>query len=51
MFIKVNTVPNPLAKEELNLLAKLMGGLEVRKPSNTDCGFRVNLFATDEEEE
>ncbi|XP_047013189.1 protein OSCP1 isoform X1 [Ictalurus punctatus] len=48
---KVNTIPNPLAKEELNLLAKLMGGLEVRKPSNTDSGFRVNLFATDEEEE
>lgn len=50
-FFKVNTVPNPLAKEELNLLAKLMGGLEGRKPSNTDSGFRVNLFATDEEEE
>uniref|UniRef100_A0AAR2L8F4 Organic solute carrier partner 1 n=1 Tax=Pygocentrus nattereri TaxID=42514 RepID=A0AAR2L8F4_PYGNA len=48
---KVNTIPNPLAKEELNLLAKLMGGLEVQKPSNTDSGFRVNLFATDEEEE
>ncbi|KAB5586724.1 hypothetical protein PHYPO_G00004870 [Pangasianodon hypophthalmus] len=48
---KVNTIPNPLAKEELNLLAKLMGGLEVRKPSNTDSGFRINLFATDEEEE
>ncbi|MCJ8728494.1 hypothetical protein PDJAM_G00005090 [Pangasius djambal] len=48
---KVNTIPNPLAKEELNLLAKLMGGLEVRKPSNTDSGFRISLFATDEEEE
>ncbi|XP_060725967.1 protein OSCP1 [Tachysurus vachellii] len=48
---KVNTVPNPLAKEELNLLAKLMGGLEVRKPSINESGFRVNLFATDEEEE
>ncbi|KAG8009899.1 Serine/threonine-protein kinase 40 [Nibea albiflora] len=48
---KVNTAPNPLAKEELNLLAKLMGGLEVQKPGNADSGFRVNLFATDEEEE
>lgn len=48
---KVNTAPNPLAKEELNLLARLMGGLEVQKPGNTDSGFRVNLFATDEEEE
>ncbi|KAI2655065.1 Protein OSCP1 [Labeo rohita] len=48
---KVNTTPNPLAKEELNLLARLMGGLEVQKSANTDSGFRVNLFATDEEEE
>uniref|UniRef100_A0A8C2DB32 Organic solute carrier partner 1 n=1 Tax=Cyprinus carpio TaxID=7962 RepID=A0A8C2DB32_CYPCA len=48
---KVNTTPNPLAKEELNLLARLMGGLEVQKSTNTDSGFRVNLFATDEEEE
>uniref|UniRef100_A0A667Z0G4 Organic solute carrier partner 1 n=1 Tax=Myripristis murdjan TaxID=586833 RepID=A0A667Z0G4_9TELE len=48
---QVNTAPNPLAKEELNLLARLMGGLEVKKPGNTESGFRVNLFATDEEEE
>ncbi|XP_028281472.1 protein OSCP1 isoform X1 [Parambassis ranga] len=48
---QVNTAPNPLAKEELNLLARLMGGLEVQKPGNADSGFRVNLFATDEEEE
>lgn len=48
---QVNAAPNPLAKEELNLLAKLMGGLEVQKPGNADTGFRVNLFATDEEEE
>ncbi|KAI4810750.1 protein OSCP1 isoform X1 [Pseudochaenichthys georgianus] len=48
---KVNMAPNPLAKEELNLLARLMGGLEVQKPGNADNGFRVNLFATDEEEE
>uniref|UniRef100_A0A8C7MCJ4 Organic solute carrier partner 1 n=1 Tax=Oncorhynchus kisutch TaxID=8019 RepID=A0A8C7MCJ4_ONCKI len=43
--------PNPLAKEELNMLARLMGGMEVQKPGNADSGFRVNLFATDEEEE
>ncbi|XP_056141717.1 protein OSCP1 isoform X1 [Lampris incognitus] len=48
---KVNTTPNPLAKEELNMLARLMGRLEVQKPGNTDSGFRVNLFSTDEEEE
>lgn len=49
--LQVNTAPNPLAKEELNLLAKLMGGLEFQKSGNADSGFRVNLFATDEEEE
>uniref|UniRef100_A0A3B5Q999 Organic solute carrier partner 1 n=2 Tax=Xiphophorus TaxID=8082 RepID=A0A3B5Q999_XIPMA len=49
--LQVNSAPNPLAKEELNLLARLMGGLEVQKPGSTDTGFRVNLFATDEEEE
>ncbi|XP_066573859.1 protein OSCP1 [Amia ocellicauda] len=47
---KENAAPNPLAKEELNLLARLMGGLDVKK-SSSDAGFRVNLFATDEEEE
>uniref|UniRef100_A0A8C8HC07 Organic solute carrier partner 1 n=1 Tax=Oncorhynchus tshawytscha TaxID=74940 RepID=A0A8C8HC07_ONCTS len=47
----INTAPNPLAKEELNMLARLMGGMEVQKPENADSGFRVNLFATDEEEE
>lgn len=49
--LQVNAAPNPLAKEELNLLAKLMGGLEFQKSGNADSGFRVNLFATDEEEE
>lgn len=51
MCQQVNAAPNPLAKEELNLLARLMGGLEVQKPGNADSGFRINLFATDEEEE
>lgn len=51
MLQQVNTAPNPLAKEELNLLAKLMGGLKVQKAGNAESGFRVNLFATDEEEE
>ncbi|TNN02164.1 hypothetical protein fugu_009651 [Takifugu bimaculatus] len=48
---KVNTAPNPLAKEELNLLARLMGGLEVQKLGNADTDFRLNLFANDKEEE
>lgn len=51
MCQQVSAAPNPLAKEELNLLARLMGGLEVQKPGNADTGFQINLFATDEEEE
>ncbi|CAH2221905.1 Hypothetical predicted protein [Pelobates cultripes] len=48
---KENIVPNPMAKEELNLLAKLMGGLELKKPPTSDYSFRLNLFTNDEEEE
>lgn len=48
---KENAAPNPLAKEELNLLARLMGGLEMKKASAGDPGFRLNLFTSDEEEE
>ncbi|XP_039367764.1 protein OSCP1 isoform X1 [Mauremys reevesii] len=48
---KENAAPNPLAKEELNFLARLMGGLEIKKPSGSEPGFRLNLFTTDEEEE
>ncbi|XP_066125731.1 protein OSCP1 isoform X3 [Saccopteryx bilineata] len=46
-----STAPNPLAKEELNFLAKLMGGMEIKKSSGPEPGFRLNLFTTDEEEE
>ncbi|XP_064408234.1 protein OSCP1 isoform X1 [Latimeria chalumnae] len=48
---KENAAPNPLAKEELNLLARLMGGLEVKKPLGSEPGFRLNLFSTNEEED
>ncbi|XP_053563104.1 protein OSCP1 isoform X2 [Bombina bombina] len=48
---KENVVPNPLAKEELNLLAQLIGGMELKKPSSSDHAFRLNLFTNDEEEE
>lgn len=51
VYQQVNVAPNPLAKEELNLLARLMGGLEVQTLGNAESGFRVNLFSTDEEEE
>ncbi|XP_030679301.1 protein OSCP1 isoform X1 [Nomascus leucogenys] len=46
-----SVAPNPLAKEELNFLARLMGGMEIKKPSGPEPGFRLNLFTTDEEEE
>uniref|UniRef100_UPI00398E3B0B protein OSCP1 n=1 Tax=Pristiophorus japonicus TaxID=55135 RepID=UPI00398E3B0B len=48
---KENAAPNPLAKEELNLLAQLMGGLEIQAPVANEPGFRLNLFGTDEEED
>ncbi|ROL45963.1 Protein OSCP1 [Anabarilius grahami] len=48
---QADTTPNPLATEELNLLAKLMGGMEVQKLLNVEAGFRVNLLAFDQEEE
>ncbi|NXN91726.1 OSCP1 protein, partial [Rhinopomastus cyanomelas] len=48
---KENVISNPLAKEELNFLARLLGGLEVNKPGGSETGFRLNLFTTDEEEE
>ncbi|MBZ3870429.1 Protein OSCP1 [Sciurus carolinensis] len=51
LFLQENIVPNPLAKEELNFLARLMGGMEIKKPSGPEPGFRLNLFTTDEEEE
>ncbi|XP_036602791.1 protein OSCP1 [Trichosurus vulpecula] len=48
---KDSTAPNPLAKEELNFLARLLGGMEINKTSGPEPGFRLNLFTTDEEEE
>ncbi|XP_017340070.1 protein OSCP1a isoform X1 [Ictalurus punctatus] len=43
--------PNPLAKAELNLLAKLMGQMEVWDSVGADGGMRVNLFPSDQEED
>ncbi|XP_067281969.1 protein OSCP1a [Pseudorasbora parva] len=48
---QADTTPNPLATEELNLLAKLMGGMEVQKRLNVDAGFKINLWTLDQEEE
>lgn len=50
-FLQENIAPNPLAKEELNFLARLLGGLDIQKPAGGETGFRLNLFTTDEEEE
>ncbi|KAJ8273421.1 hypothetical protein GJAV_G00101430 [Gymnothorax javanicus] len=47
---ETNLAPNPLAKEELNLLSRLMGHLDVQSPAHSSFRFRVNLFSTDEEE-
>ncbi|XP_075962394.1 protein OSCP1a isoform X2 [Anarhichas minor] len=43
--------PNLLAKEELNLLARLMGSMKAENTPETETGFRINLFTTDQEEE
>lgn len=48
---QADSTPNPMAKEELNLLAQLMGSLEMLEPTAGGPGFRVNLFSTDQEEE
>uniref|UniRef100_A0A7N8YIT0 Organic solute carrier partner 1a n=1 Tax=Mastacembelus armatus TaxID=205130 RepID=A0A7N8YIT0_9TELE len=43
--------PNLLAKEELNLLAWLMGSVQVENMPRAETGFWINLFSTDQEEE
>ncbi|KAJ7991495.1 hypothetical protein DPEC_G00284470 [Dallia pectoralis] len=46
---KKNSEPNPLAKEELNLLARLMGRMGVQN-KDSETGFRVSLFSKEQEE-
>ncbi|XP_029299303.1 protein OSCP1a isoform X2 [Cottoperca gobio] len=46
---KTDDTPNLLAKEELNLLARLMGSMKAENMPET--GFWINLFTTDQEEE
>ncbi|XP_053092735.1 protein OSCP1a isoform X2 [Pangasianodon hypophthalmus] len=48
---QVSDDPNPLAKVELNLLAKLMGQMEVWDVGGADGGMRVNLFPSAQEED
>ncbi|XP_032390795.1 protein OSCP1a isoform X2 [Etheostoma spectabile] len=49
--VKTDDTPNLLAKEELNLLARLMGSMKADDTPKTETGFRINLFTTDQEEE
>ncbi|XP_042363145.1 protein OSCP1a [Plectropomus leopardus] len=49
--VKTDDAPNLLAKEELNLLARLMGSMKAENKPKVETGFRINLFTTDEEEE
>ncbi|XP_010790836.1 protein OSCP1a isoform X2 [Notothenia coriiceps] len=50
-FVKTDITPNLLAKEELNLLARLMGSMKAEKEPKAETGFWINLFTTDQEEE
>ncbi|KAM7384582.1 hypothetical protein PAMA_011780 [Pampus argenteus] len=47
---QTDDTPNLLAKEELNLLARLMGSMKADNMPNAETGFRINLFTTDQEE-
>ncbi|XP_046874892.1 protein OSCP1a isoform X6 [Hypomesus transpacificus] len=51
VVLQDSSAPNPLAQEELNLLAHLMGGMEVESLVPSEISFRVNLFSSDQEEE
>uniref|UniRef100_A0A667ZLB4 Organic solute carrier partner 1a n=1 Tax=Myripristis murdjan TaxID=586833 RepID=A0A667ZLB4_9TELE len=51
LFMSLDDSPNLLAKEELNLLARLMGCMKVENVQRSGTGFRINLFSTDKEEE
>lgn len=48
---QLDETPNLLAKEELNLLARLMGSMKAEDVPRNETGFRITLFPTDQEEE
>ncbi|XP_068603414.1 protein OSCP1a [Brachionichthys hirsutus] len=48
---KTDDAPNLMAKEELNLLARLMGSMAAENTAKAERSFRINLFTTDEDEE
>ncbi|XP_057684098.1 protein OSCP1a [Corythoichthys intestinalis] len=45
------SISNPLAKEELNLLARLMGTVEVENIPGSETGFHFNLLVLTQEED
>ncbi|KAK7899214.1 hypothetical protein WMY93_020067 [Mugilogobius chulae] len=55
--VKTESRPNPLAKEELNLLSRLMGTLKSESKSESgskpgsEKSFRISLFPSDQEED
>ncbi|XP_026206051.1 protein OSCP1a [Anabas testudineus] len=49
--VKTGDTPNLLAKEELNLLARLMGRMKAENIPRAETAFRINMFSTDQEEE
>ncbi|XP_047239038.1 protein OSCP1-like isoform X1 [Girardinichthys multiradiatus] len=49
--VQPDSAPNPLAKEELNQLARLMGSMKAENIPKREPQFRINLFTTDQEEE
>ncbi|MEQ2164755.1 hypothetical protein GOODEAATRI_010081 [Goodea atripinnis] len=51
MHIRPDSAPNPLAKEELNQLARLMGSMKAENVPKRETQFLINLFTTDQEEE
>ncbi len=51
ILLQTDDTPNLLAKEELNLLARLMGSMKAENMPKAEAGFRINMFTTDQEEE
>lgn len=50
-MLQTDDTPNLLAKEELNLLARLMGSMKAENIPRAEAAFRINMFSTDQEED
>ncbi|XP_077447191.1 protein OSCP1a [Stigmatopora argus] len=51
MELQASSISNPLAKEELNLLARLMGTVEVQNIPGSETGFHFNLLVLAQDED